>query len=80
VHDSSPASWDAEIGRFFTVVEAFVAYLASGQTLHEFEEKLFQGPIADAFTHVGQIAMLRRLAGAPCAERITTKRASSGDE
>jgi hypothetical protein len=28
-------------------------------------EKLFQGPIADAFTHIGQIAMLRRLAGAP---------------
>jgi hypothetical protein len=26
---------------------------------------LFQGPIADAFTHVGQLAMLRRLSGAP---------------
>ena len=30
-----------------------------------FREKLFQGPIADALTHIGQIAMLRRLAGAP---------------
>ena len=29
------------------------------------EEKLFQGPIADALTHVGQLAMLRRMAGAP---------------
>jgi len=28
-------------------------------------EKLFQGPVADAFTHFGQIAMLRRMAGAP---------------
>jgi hypothetical protein len=28
-------------------------------------DKLFQGPIADALTHVGQIAMLRRMAGAP---------------
>ena len=28
-------------------------------------EKLFQGPIADALTHVGQIAMLRRMAGIP---------------
>jgi len=28
-------------------------------------ERLFQGPIADALTHVGQIAMLRRLAGCP---------------
>jgi hypothetical protein len=28
-------------------------------------ERLLQGPIADALTHVGQIAMLRRLAGCP---------------
>ncbi len=28
-------------------------------------EKLFQGPVADALTHVGQIAILRRLAGGP---------------
>ena len=28
-------------------------------------ERLFQGPIADALTHVGQIAILRRLAGGP---------------
>jgi hypothetical protein len=28
-------------------------------------EKLFQGPVADALTHIGQIAMLRRLAGSP---------------
>ena len=27
--------------------------------------RLFQGPIADALTHVGQLAMMRRLAGAP---------------
>jgi hypothetical protein len=29
-------------------------------------ERLFQGPIADALTHVGQIAMLRRMAGCAC--------------
>jgi hypothetical protein len=28
-------------------------------------ERLFQGPVADALTHVGQLAMLRRLAGCP---------------
>jgi len=33
--------------------------------LHATAEKLFQAPIADALTHVGQVAMLRRLAGAP---------------
>jgi hypothetical protein len=64
-HDSAALSWDAEIQRFFMVIEAFDAYLASGDPLHEPSEKLFQGPIADAFTHVGQIAMLRRLAGLP---------------
>ena len=26
---------------------------------------LFQGPVADALTHVGQLAMMRRMAGAP---------------
>ena len=28
-------------------------------------ERIFQGPVADALTHIGQIAMLRRLAGGP---------------
>ncbi len=51
--------------RFFTALEAFEAYLASGLPLGFQAGKLFQGPIADALTHVGQIAMLRRLAGAP---------------
>jgi hypothetical protein len=46
-------------------LEAFEAYLASDQPLHVPAEKLFQGPIADALTHVGQLTMLRRLAGAP---------------
>jgi hypothetical protein len=33
--------------------------------MHAPAEKLFQGPIADALTHVGQLAMLRRMAGCP---------------
>ena len=28
-------------------------------------EKLIQGPLADALTHVGQLAMLRGMVGAP---------------
>ena len=63
--DSNPLPWDAEVRRFFTALEAFEAYLASEQPVHESGEKLFQGPVADALTHVGQIAMLRRLAGMP---------------
>ena len=63
--DSTSLAWDAEVRRFFTALEAFEAYLASDDALHEPVEKLFQGPVADAFTHVGQIAMLRRLSGVP---------------
>ena len=64
-HDSKPLAWDDEIARFFAALEVFDAYLASDNPLHDTEEKLFQGPIADALTHVGQIAMLRRIAGGP---------------
>ena len=64
-HDSTPRPWDEEVNRFFAALEAFDAYLASEAPLDFPPEKLFQGPIADALTHIGQIAMLRRLAGAP---------------
>lgn len=64
-HDSPLVAWDAGVQRFHTALEAFDAYLATDQPLHVPAEKLFQGPIADALTHVGQLTMLRRLAGAP---------------
>ncbi len=64
-HDSAPLPWEKEVKRFFTALEAFDAYLASGAPPHASAERLFQGPIADALMHVGQIATLRRLAGAP---------------
>jgi hypothetical protein len=63
--DSKPLSWDAEVERFFAALTRFDEYLASSERLHAPPEKLLQGPIADALTHVGQIAILRRLAGAP---------------
>jgi hypothetical protein len=62
---SIPLSWDEEVARFHAALERFDAVLASDTPLGNSDEKLFQGPIADALTHVGQIAMLRRLAGAP---------------
>ena len=61
----APKSWDEQVTRFFTVLEKFDQRLTSDQPLGNPSEKLFQGPIADAFTHVGQIAMLRRMAGSP---------------
>ncbi len=57
--------WNAEVERFFAAIKKFDDYLASGQPLHEPVEGLFQGPVADALNHIGQIAMLRRLADSP---------------
>lgn len=64
-HDSPPIEWDDDVRRFFIGLEKIEAFLASPEPLGSSEEKLFQGPIADALTHIGQIAMLRRLSGAP---------------
>jgi hypothetical protein len=64
-HDSAPQHWDAEVARFFAATTRFDEFLASDAPLAVPAERLFQGPVADALTHVGQIAMLRRLSGAP---------------
>lgn len=60
-----PLPWQAEVARFFAGLERLDRRLAAEQPLGLPPEKLFQGPIADALTHVGQLAMLRRLAGSP---------------
>ncbi len=64
-HDAAPLAWHDEVHRFFAALEAFDDYLASDGPLYAPAEKLFQAPIADALTHIGQIALLRRLAAAP---------------
>ncbi|MDQ6699332.1 MAG: hypothetical protein M3Z36_04005 [Acidobacteriota bacterium] len=64
-HDSKPLAWDDESARFFAALEDFDRQLASSEPLGFAAAKLFQGPVADALTHVGQIALLRRMAGAP---------------
>lgn len=61
--DATALSWDAEVKRLHAALAAFDAYLASEKPLHKPAEKMFQGAIADALTHTGQLTMLRRLAG-----------------
>lgn len=63
--NSEPLPWDKEVERFFASLKAFDDFLVSGNALHETPAALFQGPVADSLTHVGQIAMLRRIAGCP---------------
>jgi len=63
--DSEPQPWERECARFFTALAAFDARLATNDPLGYPAEILFQGPVADALQHTGQLTMLRRLAGSP---------------
>jgi hypothetical protein len=56
--------WNVEVQRFFTGLEALDHLLADSSFTGSVEQ-LIQGPLADALTHVGQLAMLRGMAGHP---------------
>ena len=62
---SKPQVWRKEVHRFHASLLELDRYLASDAPLQSSAEELFQGPISDVLTHIGQIALLRRLAGAP---------------
>lgn len=62
---AAPQAWDAECARFFTSLKAFDERIASDEPIHYELTRLLQAPVADALTHTGQLAMLRRLHGAP---------------
>jgi hypothetical protein len=64
-HDSPPLPWHQGAHRFFSALTALDEYLASNEPLQVAPERLFQGAIADSLAHVGQINILRRLAGCP---------------
>lgn len=63
--NSTPLPWEEEEQRFFGALKKFDDFLVSDEPVQAPLEQLFQGPVGDALTHVGQIAILRRLAGAP---------------
>ena len=60
-----PQSWTNECARFFAALKKFDDALASDAPIKYEITRIFQGPIADALTHTGQLAMLRRLHGSP---------------
>lgn len=62
---SSPLEWSEEVARFLAAAKKLDSLVVSDMELHQPIKKLIQGPIADALTHIGQIIMLRRLAGFP---------------
>jgi hypothetical protein len=63
--DSRPLPWEQEVQRFFGTLKRFDDFLAGDAALEASPERLFQGPVADTLNHVGQMAMLRRMAGIP---------------
>lgn len=63
--NSAPLRWKDEVERFFAAARELDSFLGSDTPIEIPLEKLTQGPIADALTHIGQIIILRRAAGAP---------------
>ena len=60
------ADFHAEVLRFHRTLEDLAQHLELGTPLQGITpEQLLQGPLSDAMTHAGQLAMLRRLAGSP---------------
>ncbi len=62
---TAPTTWDRDVERFYAALGALDTYLASDAPLARPAERIFQGPVADSLTHIGQISLMRRLAGAP---------------
>jgi hypothetical protein len=62
-NSSTPLAWEQEIARFFAALGAVDRYLGEGKPIGYEPARMFQGGIADALTHTGQLAMLRRLSG-----------------
>ena len=60
-----PTEWAKDVARFYDLMRVLDDYLVSDAPLSTPATTLFQGPIADALTHVGQLATLRRVAGSP---------------
>jgi len=64
-NNSPPRAWPDEVSRFYDALARLDAQLAGHELVKVSVEQLLQGPIADALTHVGQLTLLRRLAGSP---------------
>ena len=62
----TPTDFNHDLEAFHEMLADLSDHLDRGTPLHgTSEERLLQGPFADAMTHAGQLALLRRLAGSP---------------
>jgi hypothetical protein len=58
-------SWAPAMERFFQGLAALDAAVAESPASSSSHELVFQGPVADALTHVGQLTLMRGMAGSP---------------
>ncbi len=61
---SEPTTWEGQVGRFYAALDALDHAAQAVAPIAVPLERLFQAPIADALTHIGQLSLLRRMAGA----------------
>jgi hypothetical protein len=70
---SKPQVWRKEVERFHASLLELDRYLASDAPLATTAEELFQGPISDVLTHIGQLAIMRRQALSPVRSEVYAK-------
>ena len=58
-------TWDGELQGFYEILSKLDHSIQSGKPRGVTEEQLLQGPLSDSMAHVGQLLLLRRLAGSP---------------
>jgi len=66
--DLEQLDWRGEKERFLALVKEFDRAIVNGTSFNNDlmqAEKMWQGPLADIMTHIGQLVMLRRLWGSP---------------
>ena len=64
-NSNDPGSWSSESDRFHENLRRLDLALTAAPDLSDLTDRLVQGPLADMLTHIGQLAMLRRVAGSP---------------
>jgi hypothetical protein len=68
--ESKPQSWRKEVDRFHASLLALDRYVSSDAALSVSAEQLFQGPVSDALTHIGQLALMRRQNDSPVRSEV----------
>jgi len=64
-HAEPLSTLEEEVSRFHKILGSLSSHFATGDFTRMAPKRFLQGPLSDAMTHAGQLAMLRRLCDAP---------------